>query len=101
MFLSLLSNATALYEKNNVKDAYEKLSQSIRLFYSNKLDLEKEIITSDLLPLMKRFSKNEKSLIEESLQLSDMIEFAKHTENNNKFEQIITEFSKIIRKEKI
>ena len=98
---SLLSNATTLYGQNNVKDAYEKLSQSIRLFYSNKLDLEKEIITSDLLPLMKRFSKNEKSLIEESLQLSDMIEFAKHTENNNKFEQITIEFSKIIRKEKI
>ncbi len=98
---SLLSNATSLYEQNNVKDAYEKLSQSIRLFYSNKLNLEKEIITSDLLPLMKRFSKNEKSLVEESLQLSDMIEFAKHTENNNKFEQITIEFSKIIRKEKI
>ena len=98
---SLLSNATSLYEQNNVKDAYEKLSQSIRLFYSNKLNLEKEIITSDLLPLMKRFNKNEKSLVEESLQLSDMIEFAKHTENNNKFEQITTEFSKIIRKEKI
>ena len=32
---------------------------------------------------MNRFSKNEKSLVEESLQLSDMIEFAKHTENNN------------------
>ena len=90
-----------MYQQNNVKDAYEKLSQSIRLFYSNKLELEKELITSDLLPLMKHFSKNEKSLIEDSLQLSDMIEFAKHTENDNKFEQISTEFSKIIRKEKI
>ena len=97
----LLSSATSLYQQNNVKDAYEKLSQSIRLFYSNKLELEKELITSDLLPLMKHFSKNEKSLIEDSLQLSDMIEFAKHTENDNKFEQISTEFSKIIRKEKI
>jgi len=98
---SLLTRATNLYQQNNVKDAYEKLSQSIRLFYSNKLELEKEIITSDLLPLMKRFSKHEKSLVEESLHLSDMIEFAKHIENDKKFEQIISEFSKIIRKEKI
>ena len=52
---SLLSNATSLYRQNKIKDAYEKLSQSIRLFYSNRLELEKEIITSDLLPLMKRF----------------------------------------------
>jgi len=98
---SLLSHATSLYRQNNIKDAYEKLSQSIRLFYSNRLELEKEIITSDLLPLMKRFGSHEKSLVEESLRLSDMIEFAKHIEKDNKFEQIITEFSKIVKKEKI
>jgi len=98
---SLLTHATSLYRQNKIKDAYEKLSQSIRLFYSNRLELEKEIITSDLLPLMKRFGSHEKSLVEESLRLSDMIEFAKHIEKDNKFEQIITEFSKIIRKQKI
>ena len=98
---SLLSNATSLHRQNNIKDAYEKLSQSIRLFYSNRLELEKEIITSDLLPLMKRFDSHEKSLVEESLRLSDMIEFAKHIEKDNKLEQIITEFSKIVRKQKI
>ena len=97
---SLLSLATSLYSQNNIKDAYEKLSQSIRLFYSNRLELEKEIITSDLLPLMEHFDNQEKSLVEESLHMSDMIEFAKHTDKDNKFEQIITEFSKIIRKEK-
>ena len=98
---SLLDSAKSLYRQNNIKDGYEKLSQSIRLFYSNKLELEKEIITSDLLPLMERFDNQEKSLVEESLRLSDMIEFAKHIEKDNKFEQIVTEFSKIIRKEKI
>ena len=98
---SLLNNATSLYRQNHIKDAYEKLSQSIRLFYSNRLELEKEIITSDLLPLMERFDNHEKSLVEESLRLSDMIEFAKHIEKDNKFEQIVTEFSKIIRKQKI
>ena len=98
---SLLSHATSLYRQNNIKDAYEKLSQSIRLFYSNRLELEKEIITSDLLPLMKRFGSHEKSLVEESLRLSDMIEFAKHIEKDSKFEQIITEFSIIVSKQKI
>ena len=50
---------------------------------------------------MERFDNHEKSLVEESLRLSDMIEFAKHIEKDKKFEQIITEFSKIVRKEKI
>jgi hypothetical protein len=98
---SLLNNATNLYHHNDVKNAYEKYSQSIRLFYSNKLELEKEIITSDLLPLMKNFDKSEKLLVEESLTLSDMIEFAKHIEKDRRFEEIIAEFSKIIRNERI
>ena len=98
---SLLHEANSLYKNSHIKDAYEKLSQSIRVFYSNKLNLEKEIVTSDLIPLMKNFDESEKSLIEKSLHLSDMIEFAKHTDNNSEFNQIIEQFSNIIKKEKI
>ena len=98
---SLLDDANSLYRNSHVKDAYEKLSQSIRVFYSHKLNLEKELVTSDLLPLMKNFKKSEKSLIEKTLHLSDMIEFAKHSDNNSEFEQIIEQFSNIVKKEKI
>mgnify|MGYP001386958995 CR=1 FL=1 len=97
----LLNDARKLHKNNHVKDAYEKFSQSIRVFYSNKLQLEKEIVTSDLIPLMKNFDSSEKSLVKNSLFLSDMIEFAKHTEDNDHFKKIISEFSKIISKEKI
>ena len=98
---SLLDDANSLYRNSHVKDAYEKLSQSIRVFYSHKLNLEKELVTSDLLPLMKNFKKSEKSLIEKTLHLSDMIEFAKHSDNNSDFQQIIEQFSNIVKKEKI
>ena len=98
---SLLDDANSLYRNSHVKDAYEKLSQSIRVFYSHKLNLEKELVTSDLLPLMKNFKKSEKSLIEKTLHLSDMIEFAKHSDDNSEFEQIIEQFSNIVKKEKI
>ncbi|MEC7711303.1 MAG: hypothetical protein VX587_03220 [Thermoproteota archaeon] len=98
---SLLQQADSLYKKAFIKDAYEKLSQSMRLFYSNKLGLEKEVITSDLIPLMKNFTKSEKSLVRNSLHLSDMIEFAKHTDDKKQFAQILEEFSQIIQKEKI
>ena len=98
---SLLDDANSLYRNSHVKDAYEKLSQSIRVFYSHKLNLEKELVTSDLLPLMENFKKSEKSLIEKTLHLSDMIEFAKHSDNNSDFQQIIEQFSNIVKKEKI
>ena len=97
----LLNQAETLYKNTHTKDAYEKLSQSMRVFYSNKLELEKEIVTSDLIPLMKNFSEFEKSLVKKSLHLSDMIEFAKHSEEKKQFDHIFTEFFKIIRKEKI
>ena len=97
----LLHEADSLYKNFQIKNAYEKLSQSIRVFYSNKLKLEKELVTSDLIPLMKNFKESEKSLIENSLRLSDMVEFAKHSDNNTEFQQIIKQFSSIIKKEKI
>ena len=98
---SLLHDANLSYKNSQIKDAYEKLSQSIRVFYSNKLNLEKEIVTSELIPLMKNFNKSEKSLIEKSLHLSNMIEFAKHSDNNSDFQQILEKFSNIVKKEKI
>ena len=98
---SLLEQANSLYKKARTKDAYEKLSQSMRVFYSNKLGLEKEVVTSDLIPLLKNFSKSEKSLVRHSLHLSDMIEFAKHSEDKKQFVQILEEFSQILRKEEI
>jgi len=98
---SLLNDANSLYKNSHIKDAYEKLSQSIRVFYSNKLNLEKELVTSDLIPLMKNFKKSEKLLIEKSLHLSDMVEFAKHSDINSEFEQIVEQFYNIVKKEKI
>ena len=50
---------------------------------------------------MKNFEESEKSLIEKTLHLSDMIEFAKHSDNNSEFEHITEQFSKIVEKEKI
>tara|TARA_Y100000996_G_scaffold414670_1_gene406246 strand:+ start:2976 stop:4358 length:1383 start_codon:yes stop_codon:yes gene_type:complete len=97
----LLDEANSFYKNSDIKDAYERLSQSIRVFYSNKLNLEKELVTSDLLPLMKNFNESEKSLIEKTLHLSDMIEFAKHSDNDSEFEQIIDQFTSIVKKEKI
>ena len=97
---SLIQQANESYKKSFTKDAYEKLSQSMRLFYSKKIGLEKELVTSDLIPLMKNFSDFEKSLVQKSLHLSNLIEFAKHTEDNKQFKTIISEFTKIIETEK-
>lgn len=96
----MILDANSLYQEHRIKDAYEKFSQSIRVFYSNKLGLEKEIVTSELIPLMENFNKSEKSLVKDSLYLSDMIEFAKHSENTQNFVKLLAEFLQVIRNEK-
>ena len=63
--------------------------------------MEKELVTSALIPLMKNFKNSEKLLVESSLRLSDLIEFAKHSDAKMEFQQIIIQFSNIINKEKI
>ena len=98
---SLLHEADSLYKNSQIKNAYGTLSQSIRVFYSHKLNLEKELVTSELIPLMKNFKNSEKLLVESSLRLSDLIEFAKHSDAKMEFQQIIIQFSNIINKEKI
>lgn len=97
----LLKEATSLNKNQQFKDAYEKLSQSIRIFYSHKLKLEKEVTPSDIIPLMQNFHESEKILVKNSLRLSEMIEFAKHSEDSKRFEQILNEFYGIVSKEKI
>ena len=82
------------YESKNIKDAYEKFSHAIRLYYSYKLNLEKEITAVELLNQLTDIDKTEYRLVYDSLNLCGIIEFAKHTEKENEFVKCISKFTK-------
>ncbi len=92
----LLILARKDYESKHVKDAYEKFSQAIRLYYSYKLSLDKELSAVELLDQITHFDKTEYQLVYDSLTLCGIIEFAKHTEKDNEFMKCISEFTKNI-----
>ena len=90
----LLIIAREKYESNHIKDAYEKFSQAIRLYYSFKFNLDKEITAIELLNQITDIDKTEYQLVYDSLTLCGKIEFAKHTEKENEFIKCISNFSK-------
>jgi len=93
----LLNSAIILYNSNKIKDAYEKFSQSIRFFYSYHYDLKREVTTLEILDKIKKISKSEYNIIFDCLVLCEIIEFAKHNENKNDFQNYVKSFSKIIK----
>ena len=53
--LQLLGEARSLFEKEKFKDAYSKASQAIRVYYSFKHGLNKEITNTDIIKFLKKF----------------------------------------------
>ena len=79
----LLIFAQNIFLKGNTKDAFEKFSYAIRFYYSNKLGLEKEITSSELLEKLKNKNNSDYGFIRDCLILSGNVEFAK----DDSFEQ--------------
>ena len=94
----LLILARKKYESKHIKDAYEKFSHAIRLYYSYKLNLDKEITAVELLNQLTDVDKIEYQLVYDSLSLCGIIEFAKHTEKENEFMKCISNFTKYVEK---
>ena len=92
----MLSDAKKLHEKKKIKDSYEVFAQSIRYYYSYKLDLKKEMTTFEVLRELKKHNLNEFNQIQECLGLCGMIEFAKHQESENDFAKATEIFSRLL-----
>jgi hypothetical protein len=84
----LIEKATALYEEKQFKDAYGTAAQALRLYLSYKYGLKKEVTNSELINYLK--SKGvEYGKFDRYLQLSSLVEFAKHMPDDNEFEEMI------------
>jgi hypothetical protein len=92
--LHMISQAKKLFTKKMEKDAYEKVGQAVRLYYSHDLGIKHELTNSELL----RHLKNDKmhGKVKECLHLCSMVEFAKYKANSKDFNKITTIAQKII-----
>jgi len=94
----LLESATAMYNSKQVKNAYERFSQAIRFYYSHHYSLESEVTTFEILSKVKKQSKSEHNMVFDCLALCGIVEFARHKEGKNDFQNCMKKFAKIIAK---
>ena len=92
----MLTEAQQMYDEDLFKDAHEKLSQSIRFYYSNRFSTGTEITNMDALQLLRKENIPEFDSILDYLGMCEMIEFAKNPTERKKFFSAIERFSQII-----
>jgi len=95
----LVEKAISLYEEKQFKDAYGTAAQALRLYLSCKYGLKKEVTNSELINYLK--SKGvEYGKFDRCLQLSSLVEFAKHNPVDSEFEELIKTIKNTLKEEK-
>lgn len=92
---NMLKEALKLFEEGREKDAYEKVSQAVRYYYSMKLETKRELDASELLSLLKSRGFDY-SAPQKCLNLCGMVEFARYKANKEDFKEIIKLAEEII-----
>lgn len=84
----LVEKAISLYEEKQFKEAYGTAAQALRLYLSYKYGLKKEVTNSELINYLKNKGV-EYEKFDRCLQLSSLVEFAKHMPDDGEFEEMI------------
>jgi hypothetical protein len=85
----MLSEAEDLFSNSREKDAYEKVSQAVRFYYSFELGERKDITQTELLDLLKKKRNDKYPQVQKCLSLCGLVEFAKYKANKEDFSEII------------
>ena len=94
--IEMLDSSTDLFENNFHKEAFEKLGQTIRFYYCNKLDLSVEMTSFEIIPELRKSKIDDFESITKWLLLCGSVEFTKHQSHKNEFDNIVSSFSKYI-----
>ena len=92
----MLESSQDLFENNFHKDAFEKLGQTIRFYYCNKLNLSVEMTSFEIIPELKKSKIHNFEDIIKWLLLCGSVEFTKHQSHKKEFDNIVFSFLKQI-----
>ena len=93
----MISEAEELFKNKKEKDAYEKVSQALRFYFSNKLKINAEVTNTELLEVLKKRKSKDYKKIKNCLNLCTLVEFAKYKANKKDFNKIISIVKDIVR----
>lgn len=93
----MIAEAEELFKNKKEKDAYEKVSQALRFYFSNKLKINAEITNTELLKVLKKRKPEDYKKIKNCLNLCALVEFAKYKANKKAFNKLISIVKDIVR----
>jgi hypothetical protein len=93
----MVEEAEQLFKDNGEKDAYERISQALRFYFSYKQGIKQELLKSELMDALRgKVDADMYSKVQECLDWCEKVEFAKYKPNEKDFEKIIGVTKEII-----
>jgi len=94
--LEMIQSSKELFDENMPKYAFEKFSQAIRYYYSNKLGINLDMTQSEMMHNLKKSDVSNYPQIQKWLQLCGQVEFVKHQSTQKEFIAALETFKKSI-----
>ena len=94
--LKIVQSSKNLFDDGMTKYAFEKFSQAIRYYYSNKLGINLDLTQSEMMYNLKKSDVSNYSQIQKWLQLCGQVEFIKHRSTQKEFIDSLETFRKLV-----
>ncbi|WP_182126289.1 hypothetical protein [Nitrosopumilus sp. b2] len=94
----MIIKSQSLYDNNQRKESFEALSQAIRYYYSQNLEIFKEMTNHELLNVLHESKSNVYGQVRNWLLLCGSVEYAKYDSSDDDFRNVLSNFSKEVSK---
>jgi len=94
--LEMIQSSKNLFDDRMPKYAFEKFSQAIRYYYSNKLGINLDLTQSEVMYNLRKSDVSNYPQIQKWLQLCGQVEFVKHRSTQKEFIDSLETFRKLI-----
>jgi len=94
--LEMIQSSKNLFDDSMPKYAFEKFSQAIRFYYSNRLGINLDLTQSEMMYNLKKSDVPNYSQIQKWLQLCGQVEFVKYRSTQKEFIDSLETFRKLI-----
>jgi hypothetical protein len=93
---NMIKSSRELFDDNSPKYAFEKFSQAMRYYYSNKLKINLDLTNTEIMIELKKSNVDNYKDIQKWFLLCSQVEFIKHKSTKKEFFDALDSFSKFI-----
>ena len=94
----MIHKSQNLFDNNQRKEAFEALSQAIRYYYSQNMEIYKEMTNHELLSLLNESKSDAYGKVRDWLLLCGSVEYAKYRSSDADFRDVLSKFAKEVSK---